>query len=107
MNDSTVYVVQEDRGKNLTGALRFGNLEAILAVDENFLMNPVATAARMANRLRGFSDNDFILPVGDPVAIGIACAVAAEVNGGRFKVLKWDRQERLYYPVAVDLSQAL
>jgi hypothetical protein len=38
------------------------------------------------------------------VAIGIACSCAAKANRGRYVVLKWDRQERRYYPVAVDLS---
>ena len=43
--------------------------------------------------------------MGDPAAIGLACAVAASTNQGRFKVLKWDRQESVYYPVNINLFE--
>jgi hypothetical protein len=41
--------------------------------------------------------------IGDPSAIGICCAVAAFKNNGRFKCLKWDKRERRYIPLEVDL----
>jgi len=41
--------------------------------------------------------------MGDPASIGLCCAVAAAVNSGRFKVLKWDRQSRDYYAVSLEL----
>jgi hypothetical protein len=41
--------------------------------------------------------------MGDPASIGLCCAVAAAINHGRFKVLKWDRQSRDYYGVELDL----
>jgi len=43
--------------------------------------------------------------MGDPAAIGLACAIAANINQGRFNLLKWDRQEQDYYPVVVDIHQ--
>ena len=43
--------------------------------------------------------------MGDPAAIGLACAVAASTNQGKFKVLKWDRQESVYYPVNINLFE--
>ena len=42
---------------------------------------------------------------GDPVCIGIACAIAASNNMGRFNLLKWDRLEETYYPLKVDIYQ--
>ena len=43
--------------------------------------------------------------MGDPSAIGIACAVASSNNRGRFKCLKWDKREYKYYPVEVNLYE--
>jgi hypothetical protein len=40
--------------------------------------------------------------MGDPAAIGICCAIAAQKNG-RYSVLKWDRQHMTYYPVAFSI----
>jgi hypothetical protein len=43
--------------------------------------------------------------MGDPSAIGIACAIAATQNRGKFKCLKWDRREYKYYPLEVNLYE--
>jgi len=44
-----------------------------------------------------------LLLIGDPLAIGLAVAVASNANRGKVKLLKWDRQERQYYPLSVNL----
>jgi hypothetical protein len=41
--------------------------------------------------------------IGDPTAIAIMATVAASKNHGRFKCLKWDKQERRYIPIQIDL----
>ena len=41
--------------------------------------------------------------MGDPAIIALAGAVASDVNGGKFKVLKWDRDEKRYYDIEIDL----
>jgi len=41
--------------------------------------------------------------IGDPTAIAIMASVAAAKNNGRYKCLKWDKQERRYLPIQVDL----
>jgi hypothetical protein len=43
--------------------------------------------------------------MGDPAIIGIACAIAAEINRGRIKLLKWDKENKTYYPIQVDIYQ--
>ena len=35
--------------------------------------------------------------------IGLCCAIAAEANNGKFKVLKWDRNDKRYYDLEIDL----
>lgn len=102
---SIVYIVQESPGKNLLGANKFGELKPMLPSDHQTVLDSTGTVRKLRHKLRTFSGKDYLLAIGDPVAIGIACAIAAENNGGRFKMLKWDRQEKLYYAVSVDLGE--
>jgi hypothetical protein len=53
--------------------------------------------------LRDFCDEDFLLAMGDPVAIAIASMVAGEVNNGKVNMLKWDRENQCYYNVPIDI----
>jgi hypothetical protein len=98
-----VYVVQEGR-QNVLPALEFGSLEPLLGPDSQIIMNSKAAIAQIKAKMTSFTDMDYIVCIGDPAAIGIVCALAAQMNGGRFTVLKWDRQEHVYYPVHVDLN---
>ncbi len=45
-----------------------------------------------------------LLLTGDPAIIGVACAVASDINMGRFKVLKWDRRREKYLPLEIDIT---
>lgn len=101
-----VFVVQEDPKKNVIQALDFGSIEYILEAREQITFAPRSWVRRIMTSLRAFTDDDYILAIGDPVAIGVACAVAARATGGQFKMLKWDRQESRYYPVLVNLNEA-
>lgn len=97
-----VYVVQESPEKNLLPASDFGELRSLLPPGP-VILSPGPTVMKLRRELRTFNDEDYLLLIGDPAAIGIACMVAADVNLGRVKVLKWDRQEKCYYPVAINL----
>ena len=56
-------------------------------------------------KLSNFNDEDYLLLIGDPIIIGIAIAMAGKWNQGRVKVLKWDRQEHVYYPVSLNFFE--
>ena len=43
--------------------------------------------------------------MGDPAAMGIACCVASDINRGKFKILKWDKLQKRYYSVGVDIYE--
>jgi hypothetical protein len=58
---------------------------------------------RIKRRLETFCDEDYLLFIGDPTAISIVAALAAAKNNGRYKCLKWDKIERRYIPIQVDL----
>jgi rubredoxin len=59
--------------------------------------------AQLRHDLRDFNDGDFILAVGDPVAIGLAISVAADLNRGRVNILKWDRQTSAYISLSANI----
>jgi len=99
---SKVFVVQDSPGKSLLGAKNFGELRVIInnSKEQTSEIDNTQYVDIMKEKLRGFSDRDYILPIGDPSLIGLACAIAAGLNGGRFKCLKWDRREKEYYAVS-------
>jgi hypothetical protein len=99
----TVYITQEVRGRDLSDALEFGDLDILIPAKDQVSLSSMPTVRRMERKLVRFTSEDYLMLSGDPVCIGIACALAASANNGRFKVLKWDRQEARYYPIEVDL----
>ncbi len=102
----TVFVVQDSPGKNLTPALRHGRIEVLCPRgDRPFSID--ADVIRIYDKLRTFVRGDFILPIGDPVLIGIAVALACEKTSGFVSILKYDRQEQEYIPVPIDLQKIL
>lgn len=101
----TVYVVQEMPGRNITGATKFGIMEALVEPHSQVILSPGPTVRKIKNKLKNFNDEDYLLLMGDPAIIGIACAIAAEINRGRIKLLKWDKENKTYYPIQVDIYQ--
>ena len=55
--------------------------------------------------LRYFRPEDYLLLIGDPSIIGIACSVASDINMGYYKVLKWDRKREKYHPIEIDIRR--
>ena len=101
----TVYVVQEVSGRNIASARQYGDFEVLLPSNTNIMLSSAPSVRRMKKILQDYKEEDYLLLIGDPAAIGVACSIAALYNRGRYKVLKWDRQEGLYYPVEIDLHK--
>jgi hypothetical protein len=57
----------------------------------------------LKSKLKDFSDDDYLLAMGDPAAIAIASIIAGDVNNGVVNILKWDRENRAYYNVCCDV----
>ena len=97
-----VYVVQ-DTDLNLNRARVYGELVPILPMGRNITMSPQPVLRELRRKLKKFTDEDFLLLVGDPIIIALAIYVAAEINRGCVQVLKYDRDLRDYYIVRIDL----
>ena len=101
----TVYITQEVRGRDLTDAISFGDLQILIPAKEQVAFSTQPTVRRIAKGLQKFDDNDFLLLSGDPVIIGISLAYASIVNRGKVRVLKWDRLEEKYYPLDINFGK--
>ena len=98
----TVYVLQE-MGRNIRSAEKFGDLKVVLPDNKQIVLSSGPLTFKLRHELKDFNDKDYLLLMGDPAIIAVAGAVVSEVNGGKFKVLKWDRDEKKYYDIEIDL----
>ena len=98
----TVYLLQE-MGRNVRSAEKFGDLKVVLPDNRQIVLSSGPLTFKLQHELKDFNDDDYLLLMGDPAIIALAGAVASDVNGGRFKILKWDRDEKKYYDIEIDL----
>jgi hypothetical protein len=85
----------EGRVIDLSPALEYGDLHHLL-VPGKLPSDLRGTIAALDRGLETYGDDDYLLLVGDPVAIGIATAMAALANEGRVRVLRWHPRVRRY-----------
>lgn len=102
---SKVYIVQEMPNHDIAAAMKFGEMSVLLPSNTQIAFSTVPTVRTLRRKLREYKDGDYLLLTGDPVAIGLACSIAAFYNAGRYTALKWDRRERLYIPVKIDITE--
>ena len=110
--ESIVYVLQELPGTregrpkyNIMGALKYGKLKVLLKEDTQIVLSPGPIVFELRRLLKDYNSNDYLLLSGDPSVIGLACAIVSDINNGKFKLLKWDRQEKVYYPLEINLYE--
>ena len=108
----SVYVVQEIAGTregrpkfNIMGAAQYGNLKFLLDERSQIIFSPGPLIFKLRSALRDFKVTDYLLLTGDPAIIGVTCSIVSEYTNGRFNLLKWDKQERRYYPIEINLYE--
>lgn len=109
MSKPRVFVVNEPATKaggktiDLSPACEHGELIFLSpAGDAPLDLEPAIE--RMAARLIGFTKEDYLLPVGHPMLIAAAGALAARASGGCIKMLIWRGSSGRYVPVVADMS---
>ena len=102
---TTVFVVQEMPNHDIASAMKFGEMSVLLPSNTQIAFSTIPTVRTLRRKLREYKDGDYLLLTGDPVAIGLACSIAAFYNSGRYAALKWDRRERMYIPVKIDITE--
>ena len=110
---SKVFVLQEptkrDEAGNLVPLMDFSALseygEKVVCLPPGRVsLTPGPTVDILTEVLRNFTDDDYIVSVGDPSAIFIAAMVVGRQNRHRCKLLKWDKDKRKYICIQVDLN---
>jgi len=101
----TVFLVQENPYINVLGAAEYGDIVVLFESGQQIMFSPQPAIRKLKRKLKDFDDNDYLLMMGDPAAMGIACCVASEMNRGKFNILKWDKKQQRYYPVSINLNE--
>ena len=111
-SEPTVYVIQELPGTsigrpkfNIMGARQFGELKFLLPELSQIIFSPGPVVFKLRKLLKDFSTDDYLLLTGDPAIIGVACSIVSDITNGKYRLLKWDKQERQYYPIEINLYE--
>ena len=107
-----VYVIQELPGTsvgrpkfNIMGALKYGKLKVLLKENTQIVLSPGPIVFELRRLLKNYTSQDYLLLSGDPAVILLAGMIASDINNGKVNVLKWDRQEKVYYPLEINLHE--
>jgi len=112
MKENKVYVIQmiagtaEGRPKiNIMGASEYGEFVFLLPELSQIIFSPGPLIFKLRKALKDFTSEDHLLLTGDPAIIGVACSIVSDMTNGRYNLLKWDKQERKYYPIEINLYE--
>ena len=115
MSESRVFVIQEISGTkagnpkiNIMGASSYsssGKFNFLLPEFSQIIFSPGPLVYKLRQGLKDYTSNDYLLLTGDPAIIGVACSIVSDITNGKYKLLKWDKQERKYYPIEINLYE--
>ena len=115
MSERKVYVIQEIAGTkagkpkiNIIGASNYsssGKFHFLLSEFSQMIFSPGPLIYKLRQGLKNYTSDDYLLLTGDPAIIGVACSIVSDITGGKFKLLNWDKQERKYYPIEINLYE--
>jgi len=107
-----VYVIQEIAGTkegkpkiNILGAAEYGTFKFLLPELSQMIFSPGPLIFKLRKGLKDYTPQDHLLLTGDPAIIGVACSIVSDITHGKFNLLKWDKQERKYYPIHINLFE--
>ena len=111
-NTPTIYVIQEIAGTregrpkiNIMGAAHYGKFKFLLPELSQIIFSPGPLIFKLREGLKNYKTQDFLLLTRDPAIIGVACSIVSDITNGKYKLLKWDKQERKYYSIEINLHE--
>ena len=112
MSERIVYVIQHIAGTqagnpkiNIIGAQKYGEFKFLLPEFSQMIFSPGPLIFKLRQGLKDFKEEDHLLLTGDPALIGVACSIVSDITNGKFNLLKWDKQEKKYYPIEINLYE--
>jgi len=110
--EKIVYVIQEVAGTqsgnpkiNIMGASNYGKIKFLLPEFSQIIFSPGPLIFKLRKSLKDFTTEDYLLLTGDPAIIGVTCSIVSDMTNGKYKLLKWDKQEKQYYPININLHE--
>ena len=112
MKERIVYLIQDVPGTkagtpkiNIVGATDYGKVISLLPELSQIIFSPGPLIFKLRKLLKDFQPDDYLLLTGDPAIIGVACSIVSDITNGKYNLLKWDKQERKYYPIEINLYE--
>ena len=112
MSERIVYVIQKIAGTqagnpkiNIMGAQKYGQFKFLLPEFSQMIFSPGPLVFKLRQGLKDFKKGDHLLLTGDPALIGVACSIVSDITNGKYNILKWDKQEKQYYPIEINLYE--
>ena len=112
MKEKIVYVIQEIPGTqagnpkiNIMWASKYGEFKFLLPEFSQIIFSPGPLIFKLRKSLENYRPEDYLLLTGDPAIIGVACSIVSDMTNGKYNLLKWDKQERQYYPIEINLYE--
>ena len=115
MSERKVYVIQEIPGSqagspkiNIMGAASYstsGKFNFLLPEFSQMIFSPGPLIFKLRKGLRDYTPEDYLLLTGDPAIIGVSCSIVSDMTNGKYNLLKWDKQDRMYYPISINLHE--
>jgi hypothetical protein len=87
------------------GASEYGEFVFLLPELSQIIFSPGPLIFKLRKGLKDFKLGDHLLLTGDPAIIGVACSIVSDMTNGKYNLLKWDKQERKYYPIEINLYE--
>ena len=107
-----VYVLQELPGTkagapkiNIMSASKYGEFKFLLPEFSQIIFSPGPLIFKLRGLLKDYTLKDYLLLTGDPAIIGVACSIVSDMTNGKYSLLKWDKQDRIYYPIKINLHE--
>ena len=110
--ENIVYVLQELPGTkagtpkiNIMSASKYGKFKFLLPEFSQIIFSPGPLIYKLRQGLKNFTTKDYLLLTGDPAIIVVAGSILNEITNGKYSLLKWDKQDRIYYPIKINLHE--
>jgi len=120
--DPIVYVLQELPGTkagapriNIMSASKYGKFKFLLPEFSQIIFSPGPLIYKLRQGLKNFTTKDYLLKnfttkdylllTGDPAIIVVAGSILNEITNGKYQLLKWDKQDKVYYPIKINLHE--
>ena len=110
--ENIVYVLQELPGTkagtpkiNIMSASKYGKFKFLLPEFSQIIFSPGPLIYKLRQGLKNFTTEDYLLLTGDPAIIVVAGSILNEITNGKYSLLKWDKQDRIYYSIKINLHE--